>query len=116
MLRAASFNQHNMYRQVSSEWTSEASGVSKHLDLVEDVFVALVYNFIRREWAPAQQAKIDRALDREIAFGSDFLPASHVRPNFDLNRRPGRSDAPPGSQGGANALLISLCPNIRLAP
>lgn len=38
----------------------------------------------RHQRAPAQQAKIDRALDREIAFGSDFLPASHVRPNFDL--------------------------------
>lgn len=60
-------------------------------------------------------AKTDRALDRKIALGSDFLPASHVRPNFDLNRRPGRSDAPPGSQGDVSALLNSLCPNIRLA-
>lgn len=29
-------------------------------------------------------AKTDRALAREIALGSDFLPASHVRPNFDI--------------------------------
>lgn len=45
------------------------------------------------------------------------MPASHDRPNSGrLNQRPGRSDAPPGSQGGANPLLSSLCPNIRLAP
>jgi len=60
-------------------------------------------------------AKTDRALDQEIALENDFLSASHIRPNFDLNRRPGRSDAPPGSQGDVNALLSSLCPNIRLA-
>lgn len=65
--------------------------------------------------APVQWRKpIAHSIEKSLS-GAIFLLASHVRPNFDLNRRPGRSDAPPGSQGDMSALLSSLCPNIRLA-
>jgi len=115
-MRVASFNQHNIIDKSRPDGLASSRGFERsHLASSRDAFIALaLHNTVQRRRRRRIRKPIAHSIEKSL-FGSDFLSASHIRPSFNFSRRPGRSDAPPGSQGGANALLSSLCPNIRPA-